>query len=111
MARLESMTDYTRLTRRLSLGFMSSPSLARLITACLWIAPLAASSWTSAQSSRPNIVLILADDHGWGDVSYHGGPHLQTPNIDRIARSGIRLSHFYANSSVCLLYTSDAADE
>lgn len=55
----------------------------------------------STDSSRPNILIILADDHGWGDVSYHGGLHLQTPHIDRIAANGIRLSHFYANSSVC----------
>ena len=49
----------------------------------------------------PNIVLILADDHGYGDISAHGGPHLQTPNIDRIAAEGIRFTQFYANSSVC----------
>ena len=49
----------------------------------------------------PNIVLILADDHGYGDVSMHGGPHIQTPNIDRIAAEGMRFSQFYANSSVC----------
>jgi arylsulfatase A-like enzyme len=49
----------------------------------------------------PNIVLILADDHGYGDVSMHGGPHIQTPNIDRIAADGMRFSQFYANSSVC----------
>ena len=49
----------------------------------------------------PNILLILADDHGWGDVSMHGGPHIQTPNMDRIAAGGVRFSDFYANSSVC----------
>ncbi|MBT7099272.1 sulfatase-like hydrolase/transferase, partial [Candidatus Poribacteria bacterium] len=49
----------------------------------------------------PNIVLILADDHGYGDVSMHDGPHIRTPNIDRIAQDGMRFSQFYANSSVC----------
>ena len=55
----------------------------------------------SVSSSQPNILIILADDHGWGDVSYQGGPNLRTPCIDRIANGGIQLSNFYANSSVC----------
>ena len=49
----------------------------------------------------PNIVFILADDHGYGDISAHNGPSIQTPHIDRIAEDGIRLTQFYANSSVC----------
>lgn len=49
----------------------------------------------------PNILLILADDHGYGDISAHEGPSIQTPNIDRIATSGTRFTRFYANSSVC----------
>ena len=49
----------------------------------------------------PNILLILADDHGYGDISAHNGPSIQTPNIDRIAASGMRFTQFYANSSVC----------
>lgn len=49
----------------------------------------------------PNILVILGDDHGYGDISAHQGPHIQTPNIDRIAENGIRMTQFYANSSVC----------
>ncbi|MCY3867964.1 MAG: sulfatase-like hydrolase/transferase [Gemmatimonadetes bacterium] len=49
----------------------------------------------------PNILIILGDDHGYGDISAHRGPHIQTPNIDRIAENGMRLTQFYANSSVC----------
>lgn len=49
----------------------------------------------------PNILVILGDDHGYGDISAHRGPHIQTPNIDRIAENGMRLTQFYANSSVC----------
>jgi len=44
--------------------------------------------------NRPNIVVILADDLGWKDLGYKGGPE-QTPNIDRLAHSGLRLEHFY----------------
>ncbi len=49
----------------------------------------------------PNILLILADDHGYGDISAHDGPSIQTPNIDRIADEGVRFTKFYANCSVC----------
>ena len=49
----------------------------------------------------PNVLLILADDHGYGDISVHNGPSIQTPNIDRIAANGVRFTQFYANSSVC----------
>ena len=52
-------------------------------------------------SNSPNILLILADDHGYGDLSVHTGPSIQTPNLDRIAAGGMRFTRFYANSSVC----------
>ena len=52
-------------------------------------------------AKSPNILLILADDHGYGDISAHNGPSIQTPNIDRIASGGTRFTRFYANSSVC----------
>ena len=52
-------------------------------------------------AKSPNVLLILADDHGYGDISIHNGPSIQTPNIDRIAANGVRFTKFYANSSVC----------
>ncbi|RKU36291.1 N-acetylgalactosamine 6-sulfate sulfatase [Candidatus Poribacteria bacterium] len=52
-------------------------------------------------AQSPNILLILADDHGYGDLSVHNGPSIQTPNLDRIAAGGTRFTRFYANSSVC----------
>ncbi|WP_265241547.1 arylsulfatase [Muriicola sp. Z0-33] len=44
---------------------------------------------------RPNIVLILADDQGWGDLSYNGNTNLSTPNIDDIAKNGVSFTNFY----------------
>ena len=51
--------------------------------------------------TNPNIVFILADDHGYGDISANNGPGVQTPHIDAIGSRGIRFNRFYANSTVC----------
>lgn len=51
--------------------------------------------------TKPNIIVILSDDHGYGDSSCYEGPNVNTPNIDRIAKQGIRFTQFYANSAVC----------
>ncbi len=52
-------------------------------------------------TSPPNIVFIMADDLGYADVGCYGRPELATPNIDRIAARGVRLTQGYANSAVC----------
>ncbi len=50
---------------------------------------------------RPNIVLVMADDQGWGDMAYNGHPHLVTPNFDKAAATGLRFDRFYAAAPVC----------
>ena len=50
---------------------------------------------------RPNVVLIFADDMGYGDLSCYGHPVIQTPNIDQMADEGIRFTSFYSAASVC----------
>lgn len=50
---------------------------------------------------RPNIVLVLADDYGWGSVSCYGGAGVKTPNLDRLAKEGRRFTQAYAPGSVC----------
>ncbi len=52
-------------------------------------------------SERPNIVLMMADDMGWGDPGYNGNKIIKTPNLDRMSREGIRFDRFYAASAVC----------
>ncbi len=52
-------------------------------------------AWGAESAQRPNIVVILADDMGWGDLSLHGNTNLQTPQLDRLARAGVQLRHFY----------------
>lgn len=52
-------------------------------------------------AARPNIVLVMADDQGWGDMAYNGHPVLQTPNFDAAAATGLRFDRFYAAAPVC----------
>ena len=54
-----------------------------------------------SSARRPNIVLILADDLGWGDLSSYGQQRYRTPNIDRLATEGTRFTQYYAGSTVC----------
>ncbi len=52
-------------------------------------------------NERPNILVIMADDLGYGDLSAQGAQDVFTPNIDQLAKQGLTLSQFYANSTVC----------
>ena len=49
----------------------------------------------------PNIILIMADDQGWGDVGYNGHPYLKTPHLDAMAQNGAVFTRFYSAGSVC----------
>jgi arylsulfatase A-like enzyme len=68
-----------------------------------FLASLAAPAVVRSQSSsrRPNIIWIMADDMGVGDLSCYGQKYFQTPNIDRIAREGMQFSQAYAGCTVC----------
>jgi len=68
-----------------------------LVAACLLAAPAAADSG----SARPNIIFILADDLGYGDVGCYGQKVIKTPNVDRLAAEGLRFTQCYAGSTVC----------
>jgi len=55
----------------------------------------------NASTPPPNVIFILADDLGWGDLGCYGNPYIKTPNIDRLARQGMLLENFYVNAPVC----------
>lgn len=55
----------------------------------------------AADEARPNIVLVMADDLGWGDMAYNGHPVIKTPNFDEAAATGLRFDRFYAAAPVC----------
>lgn len=60
-------------------------------------APLAGASG----ANRPNIILMMSDDQGWGDAGFRGHPHLKTPALDDMARRGVTFNRFYSASPVC----------
>ena len=57
--------------------------------------------FAAQDSQKPNVIVILADDLGYGDLSCFGAPDLQSPNLDKMASSGLRFTNFYANCPVC----------
>lgn len=56
---------------------------------------------TAAEAPRPNIILMMADDLGWGDVGFNGGMIIQTPHLDAMADAGLKFNRFYAAAPVC----------
>lgn len=64
------------------------------------ILPMPACS-ADVPTQRPNVILCMADDLGWGDTGYNGHPVLRTPHLDRMAKEGIRFERFYSGAPVC----------
>lgn len=71
-----------------------------LILAAL-VLGLAGTLWSVDRTERPNLILIVADDLGYGDLSCYGQQRFATPNLDRMATEGIRFTQAYAGSTVC----------
>lgn len=77
---------------------LASP-IERLCTA---LAVMAACCWPAfADEPPPNIVLVFADDLGYGDLACYGAKGYQTPNLDRLAKEGVRFTDFYVAQAVC----------
>ena len=55
----------------------------------------------AAAEANPNIVLVMCDDLGWGDVGFNGNKVIATPNLDAMAEGGMKFNRFYAAAPVC----------
>ncbi|HVJ30422.1 MAG TPA: sulfatase-like hydrolase/transferase [Gammaproteobacteria bacterium] len=72
--------------------------LVALVIGCIWST---AGHAQSDRETRPNVVLIMSDDLGWADLGSYGATDVRTPQLDRLAREGLRLTDFYANGVTC----------
>src|SRR4051794_22674531 len=72
----------------------SSPPMRTLIALIVLL-------FTSPLHAAPNILFVLIDDMGYGDLSCYGNQLVQTPNIDRLASEGVRFTQFYVNAPIC----------
>lgn len=76
--------------------------MRRLWLGYVWIVAVYVFLIQDAQAAEsPNVVLILADDLGWGDLGCYGHPVIKTPNLDRLAREGVRLTSCYSAGANC----------
>lgn len=70
-------------------------------TNLLWsVLPLLSACSGQTKTQKPNIIYIMCDDLGWGDLACYGQSHINTPNLDRMAREGMRFTQAYAGSPV-----------
>lgn len=65
------------------------------------ITPLLLATVVLTADARPNVVLVMADDQGWGQAGFMGHPFLETPNIDSMAENGLSFTRFYAGGPTC----------
>jgi arylsulfatase A-like enzyme len=88
-------------SNRLSRRHLSYPGKLAFVLGCLLVALFCQGRKRAVAAERSNIVCILVDDLGYGDLSSYGADDLQSPNIDRLITSGMRFDNFYANCPVC----------
>lgn len=75
--------------------------LLLLTLAQIFFVALCAAQNATPVKNKPNIILIVADDLGYGDLGVYGQTKIRTPNLDRMAKQGIRFTNFYAGTTVC----------
>ena len=84
-----------------SLGGLGGLAVAQSLAPSLALAAGKAGKNADRVHGQPNVVFILADDLGWGDLSVYGQTDFRTPNLDKLAAQGVRLTQAYSNSAVC----------
>ena len=77
-------------------------AVGRFVFIVAIVSMVATSAWAAdASRSRPNFVIFLADDVSWDDIGAYGNPHIKTPNLDRLAKQGMRFDHAFLTCSSC----------
>lgn len=80
--------------------FLTATAAAMGATLCLFLAGVSFAA-NAREAGKPNIILVMADDQGWGDAGYNGHPFVQTPALDAMAKDGFVFDRFYAGAPVC----------
>ena len=75
--------------------------LRHLLALTAFIISSCASPLVDDSQSPPNIVIVYTDDQGWQDIGVYGAEDFETPNLDKLAREGIRFTDFYVSQPVC----------
>ncbi|MBD3287819.1 sulfatase-like hydrolase/transferase [candidate division KSB1 bacterium] len=91
MSLKQTRREFIRNISHISVGTLAAGTTISLLSSC----------GNKAKKRKPNIIYILADDLGYGDLGCYGQERIQTPNIDRLAAEGIRFTQHYAGSTVC----------
>ena len=73
----------------------------RTTTFCITLAAILLLTTICNAADRPNIILMMSDDQGWGDVGYNGHKELKTPHLDQMAKEGITFNRFYSANAMC----------
>ena len=96
-AMFDYLTNHAVTSGRLS---RIAPALVLLISTFQMLSGTAQRTATAADS-QPNVILVMADDQGWGQTGYYNNPVLKTPNLDAMAANGLRFDRYYAAAPVC----------
>jgi len=75
--------------------------MIKIFTATLLVVTITVTAQQKIRSPQPNIIFILADDLGYADIGCYGQQKTETPNIDKLAKEGMRFTQFYSGSTVC----------
>ena len=82
---------------------MFQSNVARAGGACIASLTILLLACSVSADTRPNVILVMADDMGWAQTGYYGYPLMKTPNLDDMARNGLRMDRFYAGAPSCPL--------
>ena len=99
--RLSAMTDKHQESIRNSSKMRATMNRWLAIVGLAAGISLAAQPALAAEAKRPNILIILSDDHGYADVGFHGCGDIPTPNLDSLAKTGVRFSNGYVSGPYC----------
>ncbi|MCH2055530.1 MAG: sulfatase-like hydrolase/transferase [Thalassotalea sp.] len=80
---------------------INSRLLALSTSLTIFCLSLSSYAYNSDLGNKPNVILLMSDDQGWGDVAYNGNDIIKTPSLDKMATESIKLDRFYAASPVC----------